>query len=138
MGLAEVVQVGLLVRHSVASHAWGCSAQDVVERCFGGHDEEVAEDCAAVCSGSRPGQSSEGGTEEGYSGLSEVAAVFGCSAGVRFVLHLAWVISCSLTSAGWNSEMLQHVVVVRSGQEVRDSELFAADCSVHAEGSWVE
>lgn len=45
------------------------------ERCFGGYDEERAENCVAVCS--YVGESSEGGLEEGYTGLSEVA-VCGC------------------------------------------------------------
>lgn len=33
--------------------------------------------------------------------------------------------------------MLQHAVAVHSGEEVQGFELFAVDCSVHAEGSWV-
>lgn len=45
------------------------------ERCFGEYDEERAENCSAVCS--PVGESSEGGLEEGYTGLSEVA-VCGC------------------------------------------------------------
>lgn len=110
-----------------------------MERCFGGHDEEVAENCVAVCSGSSAGESPEGGIEEVYSGLPEVAAAFGCSDGVHFSdVHSACVAHCSLTFAGWDLEMLQHAVVVHCGEEVWGSELFAVDCSVHAEGGWVE
>lgn len=117
--------------HPVASRAWGCSVPDAVERCFGGRDEEGAGSCVAVCSGSSAGESSEGGTGEGYSGLPEVAAVFGCSADVHFAgVHSACGTSCSLTMAEWSSE------VVRSGEEVRGSELCAADCAVYAEGGW--
>lgn len=119
--------------HSVASHAWGCSVWGVVERCFGKGDEGVV----AVYSGSSAGESFEGGIGEGYSGLPEVAAVFGCSADVHLAdVHSACVTSCSQTLAEWSSEMLKHVVAVRSGEEVRGSERFAVDCSVYAVGSW--
>lgn len=99
------------------------------------HDE-VAEDCAAVYSGSSAGENSEGGTEEEY---SEVAAVLGCSAGVHFVHgDSACIQSCSLPFAERNSEMLQHAMVVRSGEELQGLELFAVNCSMYAEGGWVK
>lgn len=81
-----------------------------------------------MCPGSSAGGSSEGGTGEVYSGLPEVAAVFGRSA-VHFAdVRSARVTSCSLTFA--DSEMLRHAVAVHSGEEVWGSELFAVDCSV--------
>lgn len=107
------------------------------ERCFGGHDEEVAENCVAVCSSAV--ESSEGGIEEGYPGLPEVAAVCGCSAVVHFSdVHSACVENCSLKFAEMNFEMLQHVVVGPSAVEVQGSALFAVDCSAYAESHWVE
>lgn len=110
-----------------------------MESCFEGHVEEVAdfENCVAACSGSSSGKSSEGGTE----GYSEVAAAadFGRSAAVHFAdVHAACKVSCSLTFAELNSEMLPHAMVVHSGEEVQGSEPFAEDCSVYAEGGWVE
>ncbi len=99
---------------------------------LGGHDEEVVENCFAGCSGLAAVQN----FEEGYPRLPEV--VCGCSAGVHFVEeHSVLVLSCSLTFAEWNSEMLQHAVVVRPGEEVQGSELFAVDCFVLAEGQRV-
>lgn len=92
------------------------------------HDE-VAENCVAVYSGSSAGKNSEGGTEEVY---CEVAAVLRCSAGVHFVHgDSACIQSCSLPFAELNSEMLQHAIVLRSGEELQGLELFAVNCSMY-------
>lgn len=83
-----------------------------------------------MCSGPSAGESSEGGIEDGYSDLTEVAAAFGHYAGVHFADgHFAFVASCSPTFAEVNSEMLQHAVAVHCDEEVRGSELCAVDCS---------
>lgn len=121
---------------SVTSRAWGCSVLDIVARCFGRPAEGVAGERVAVYSESSAGESSEGGTEEGYSGLPEVPAVLGRSAGVHFAdVHSACVARCLRIFAEENSEVLQHAAVVHS-DEVWGWELFAADCSVRAEGGW--
>lgn len=101
------------------------------ERCFGGRDGEVAENCVAVCSGPSVGVSSEGDTE-----VPEVAAVCRCPVVVHFVdVHSAQA-NCSLKFAERNSEMLKNVMVDPFG-EVQGLVLFAVDYSAYAEGCWV-
>lgn len=112
------VQAELLVLHSEASHAWSCSVPGVVRGRFGDLDEVLL-----------AGRSSEGGAEEGCSGLPEAAAALGRSAGS----HSALVASCSPTLAGWSSEAQQPVSVEQCDGAQRGWQLSA----VSAEGSRV-
>lgn len=106
-------------------------------RCSGGHDERLAENCVAVCSGSVAEESSEGGFQERCC-PPQVAHVFEWLAGVCLPdLHFLRVLS-SLAFAEWNSELLQHPVVGSSEEEVQGLEHLAVDCLVYAVEDWVE